>query len=256
MVNLDIVVVNYKTDTLLKRFLSSVEEFYPSLVDRVLIYDVESNKNWDNWSFFSNPANCGYAYACNHGALLVANDLPQSEYIAFFNADTKFIDSQCIPLCLEVLSDKSVGAVGPMQVDSSGRVTHAGIGGTLRKPRHLGWKSLKPELHRKNRDVISVSGAAYFTKRSVWAEMTDCPIYQKLFPGVDGGFLPTPLYYEETGYSYHLIAHDYKIKYVGNALMLHEHDMSPAPYSVKVDFANQSRKIFRQFCDVHHIPHD
>lgn len=250
--DLDIVVVNYKTDNLLAEFLESVEEFYPELVDNVLIYDVESERDWGlKWNFISNPENCGYAYACNVGA-----QFGSSDFVGFFNADTRFVDSQCLTKCLAEFDDQRVGAVGPMQTNSLGEVTHAGIGGTLRKPKHYGWKSKRPDLHRKSRDVISVSGSAYLTKRSVWDEMWNCPTYREEFPDVEGAFVPTPLYYEETGYSYHLIAHGYKIRYCGNAFMIHEHNKSPGSYENKGKIFKESRAIFRSFCRAHKIPHD
>lgn len=249
--NLDIVVVNYRTDHLLEKFLQSVEDFYPQLKNNVTVFDVQSDTQWDQYRTLNSDNNCGYAKACNLGA-----QVGDSEFIGFFNADTRFTEPETLERCISAFSDVSVGAVGPMQVDTHGRITHAGIGGTHRKPRHIGWKAKNIAPYQKSRNVISVSGAAYITKRSVWEEMTNCPIYQEVFPGAEGGFLPTPLYYEETGYSYHLSAHGYDLQYVGSACMIHEHNKSPGTSVSKTNKAVEGKRLFVNFCEAHGIEHN
>jgi GT2 family glycosyltransferase len=202
---------------------------------------------YQNYHYKSYVDNCGYAYVCND--LATHSD---SRYIAFFNADTAFTNPECIPLCLDVLNGDDVGAVGPAQVDAKGFVTHGGIVGNNTSPKHRAWKERwVPALVD---ECISVSGSAYFTKRSAWNEMTQCPIYQTAFPNARGGFLPTPLYYEETGYSYHLRYHGYKVIYCGEAVMLHHWNSSPSSNQHKK--MRDSRELFRDFCDAHGIEHD
>jgi GT2 family glycosyltransferase len=248
--DLQLIVVNYKTPDLLNRFIGSVERYYPTLTANLWIGDVavpQSDPLYRSYHYKSYPDNCGYAYACNDLA-----SYSDSEYLAFFNADTAFTNSECIPLCLGVLSESGVGAVGPAQVDVKGFVTHGGITGTNSSPQHRAWK--QRGVPGVIDECVSVSGSAYFTKRFVWKEMTQCSVYQNTFPNTIGGFLPTPLYYEETGYSYHLRSHGYKVMYCGEAVMLHHWNSSPA--SNQSQKMRQSRELFRSFCDTHHIEHD
>ena len=100
-----------------------------------------------------------------------------------------------------------------------------------------------------------VMGSAYFTKRKIWDELTNCPIYQDCFPGVTGAVLPTFLYYEETGHSYHAAAHGYKNVYYGLAECIHEWHGSIHKHGDKGAF-KQSQQMFRTFCDAHGILHD
>lgn len=250
------VVVNYHTWDLLDNFIDSMREFYPEYVDSLVIVDVETDsKGLDYYEFDnyrSSTENIGYAGACNMGAQIS----PASEFIAFFNADTEFVDSDVIPRCIEALEDPEVAVVGPLQYDKRGRITHAGIFGTNTAPRHRAWKQPVSSQVRDERYAVTVSGSAYFTKRSVWEEMSNCDIYQEVFPEATGGFLPTPLYYEETGYSYHVGAHGYKVLYLGSGEMIHDHNKSPLPSGEKSNMAKISRKMFREFCDQHDIPRD
>jgi GT2 family glycosyltransferase len=196
--------------------------------------------------------NLGYALSCNYGAYT-----SDSDFIAFFNADTKFIDNKCVDYCVDFLSSHDeVAIVGPMQYDSNGSCTHGGIFGTLDKPMHNGWRSKDLDKLRFNRKAVTVSGSAFFMKRSVWSELTNCEIYRSLHPDVIGAFLPTPHYFEETGCAYHAHAHDYEIWYLGEASMIHEwHKSSPVGSEVDQKF-HESKKIFVEFCEAHGIDHD
>jgi GT2 family glycosyltransferase len=253
--DLGIVVVNYHTDDLLVRFLKSLEKYKPSCSIDIVVQDVEKEVDFPISSHYYTynryEENIGYAKACNLGAL----DL-DVRYLGFFNADTEFVDSDCLDVCVDYLdSHEDVGAVGPLQVDSHNRVTHAGITGTHSAPKHRGWKSHNPDRYRDRIECITISGSAFLTPAKVWREMMECSVYKDAFPDATGALLPTPLYYEETGYMYHLFSHDYKVMYLGDAKMIHEwHSSSPVGSQVKK--MKTSQGIFRDFCDKHGIEHD
>lgn len=255
MQDLQIVVVNYHTYDMLRQFVNSVERFYPEYLDNLFIVDIESNnpselKQYEDYYVITTPENKGYAWGCN----IAAGGL-DTDYVGFFNADTAFIDSNCIQRCIECFADPSVGAVGPFQKGKNGLVTHGGIFGTNEKPEHRGWgKRVKRNPYKDVSECITISGSAYFTRRDVWQEMTQCDIYQNNFPGAIGGFLPTPLYYEETGYSYHIREHGYKVIYCGEAEMMHYWNSSPS--SGQGRKFKESQSLFRSFMDDHGILHD
>jgi GT2 family glycosyltransferase len=251
--DLTIVVVNYHTDVLLRRFLNSLATYEPKCSYEVIVVNVESSTianaatdHLQNVKFITFEDNVGYAKSCNAAARMATG-----RNIAFFNADTAFKNSECVDICSEYLDEHpDVGAVGPLQTSSTGYVTHAGITGTNRQRIDRGWKSRSPQKYSDTIDCISISGSAYFTRMSTWLEMRECPTYQTIVPLAEGAFLPTQLYFEETWYSYHLRGHGYRVVYLGHATMIHEwHKSSPV--------GSQSRKIreageqFKLACDLH-----
>ena len=176
-------------------------------------------------------------------------------YTIRINADTEFIDPNCVDSCLDLLdSNDDIAVVGPLQYNAEGRITHAGIFGTNDKPMHRAWLSRDKSSHRYIADCVSVSGSAYFTKRVVWDEMTRCPMYREAAPDAEGAFLPTRLYHEETFYSYHVREHGYRVMYNGEAEMIHHHDSSPNPErDIKI---KESKEQFVAACQVHGMVHN
>lgn len=256
MKDLGIVVVNYHTDSLLRAFLDSLKEFAPKSSYDVIIQDVHRTAptkylGFDALKHNFYEDNIGYARACNLGAQQL-----KTKYLAFFNADTKFVNDTCLDTCVDYLKDNpDVGAVGPLQYDSSGAATHAGIFGSNEFPKFRGWKQRDLDSFRDVKEALTVSGSAYFTPTKLWKEMTECETYQKAAPGAEGGFLPTPLYYEETFYSFHLRQHNYKVMYLGTAEMIHEWAAS-STRDGQIRGMALARKIFREACDVHGIAHE
>jgi GT2 family glycosyltransferase len=205
------------------------------------------------------PNNIGYAKACNSAASAVERYHIPRKTIAFFNADTRLkpgVLDQCHWLLHQ---NPDWGVIGPKQVNDEGLITHAGIFGTNTKPELRGWK--KKDVGQFNEirdDAVSVSGSAYFVKRTCWDEMTECPIYKEIAPDALGAFLPTRHYYEESFASYHARAHGWKVVYCGvGADMIHRwHKASPVGGVAEKVYMPESRKMFREACDKHGIDHD
>lgn len=249
---IDIVVVNYRTPSDLQKFIDSTR--FISVPHKLIVIEV------DPLHLHHHPAadivinhsqNIGYARACNHGSILGINP-----YIGFFNADTRFLEG-AVETCLNVLeSDDRFAIAGPRQIDDSGRITHAGIFGTLDKPMHRAWRQPDNDSLADLREAVTVSGSAYFIKRNIWDELTSCPIYQRESGNAEGAFLPTQHYYEETWCSYHAHSHGYKVMYVGAAKMIHLwHKASPVGGHAEASMS-ASREYFRRACEAHEIPHD
>jgi GT2 family glycosyltransferase len=252
--DIDLIVVNYKTYDLLARFIQSYDDFKPSSSSTLTVIDVEGSIDL----MMEMPAthmtrvvddNIGYARACNMGAALT-----RGRNIGFFNADTRFINDDCVDYCVNFLDENPETAiVGPLQYGSGGHITHAGIFGTHERPRHAGWQQKVRDDFRENKPAITVSGSAYFVRRSTWDELTQCGLYQDVAPNALGAFLPTKHWYEETFCSYHAHAHDYQVWYLGEAEMIHEWHKSSPVGSIST---SDAQAYFRKACDHHGIPHD
>src|SRR5688572_16369997 len=235
----DMVVVNYQTPGDLHRFLQSVK-----LADIHIPYtltvvnvspgmnDVNVVKDWA-WGFtflyVEHEENVGYARACND-----AVKYPDREVVAFFNADVEVLPGS-VEACYEALvSREERGILGPRQTDRAGYITSAGCFGSNINTSARGWKSRDDgRTYADIRDdAVTVSGSAYFVKRTVWDQLASCELFTKC-PEVselrpEGAFLPTHHYYNETWTSYHARHHGYSVVYYGPVKMIHEwHQSSP-----------------------------
>lgn len=271
---IDLVVVNYHTPNDLYRFVESLKEASIERPWTLTVVDVESNHDLDpeilgqlhdgegldhfmGARLLEVDDNCGYARACNLAASQIPTPCP---VIAFFNADVRTLPG-AIESCMDLIWSGMADITGPRQVDSRGRVTHAGIFGTPERPQHRDFMGRDSQNYTDVRDAYSVSGSAYFCRRALWDEMTPEPGYVEFCvkefgePAL-GAFLPTPHYYEETWLSRLAVHFGYRVVYNGEALMIHEwHQASP-----KGGWADQqmpiSRNIFRKACDHFGITHD
>lgn len=256
---MDIVVVNYHTPGDLQQFMDSLERYPPSAPWTVTVVDVESDPRralvtaWAGGSLrlISDPDNIGYGRACNLGA-----SCGDDEIIALFNADVE-ITPGSLDACASALAGHDHWAIlGPCQIDAHNRLRHAGIFGTPQAPQHRGWNEVNRGQYGDVRDAVTVSGSAFFVKRKVWSELTDCPTFQDVAPGADGAFLPTPHYYEETWASYHAREHGHQVVYFGATTLIHKwHRASPVGGWAERQIP-ASRELFRRACDRHGIDHD
>jgi GT2 family glycosyltransferase len=258
-VSLDIVVVNYHTPNDLDAFLASLNRFPPTGLNSLTVIDVDAGEekttpfNWPGGvgRRVAVADNIGYGRACNLGAAL-----GDHEVIGLFNADVE-VTKQSLDFCMAgLLAHDDWGVLGPCQADTRNRIRHAGIFGSNSSPVHRGWNEIHRRQYRDVREAVTVSGSAYFIKRNVWRELTECPLYQEVAPDATGAFLPTSHYYEETFCSYHCREHGHKVMYYGPITMIHKwHQASPVG-----GWAEQqmpiSREYFRKACAHHDIACD
>jgi GT2 family glycosyltransferase len=263
VIGVDLVVVNYRTPGDLARYLSAIEQSPPTTPTSLTIVNVEPTSKDDavaarfadlpieNVSIVAHETNVGYARACNDAASRGGRP-----YLAFTNADV-VLTPGAIDSCVEALeAHPDWGVLGPRQVDDSGRTTHAGIFGTNTSPKHRAWKLPNNDAYADVRDAVTVSGAAYFIRRSLWDDLTVCPEYRAVAPDAAGAFLPTPHYFEETYCSYHARAHGSKVVYYGPVCVVHSwHRASPVGGWAERQFS-VSQATFRRACDAHGIAHD
>jgi GT2 family glycosyltransferase len=266
MTGLDVVMVNYRTPDDRAAFIDSLIEHLPTVDFTFTVVDVGvdliSSMDHDgqaanvetiamNTWRIALSENVGYARACNFGAAMGT-----SEIIGLFNADVVLTADAIDDCCAALAEHDEWGILGPRQVDARGRLRHAGIFGSHEQPRHRGWDEPNRGQYQDVAPAVSVSGSAYFIKRKVWQELTDCTLYQEIAPDAGGAFLPTAHYYEETWASYHAHAHGHQVIYFGEATVIHKwHQASPiggwADRQMK-----ESRAYFRAACDHHGIAHD
>lgn len=255
---LDIIVVNYHTPNDLRRFLASLDRHPPSCEASLTVVDVDVDATTTSipWpggtgAHLGVVGNIGYARSCNFGASRRSHNV-----IALFNADVE-LTAGALDACHNALIENDDWAIlGPRQVDQRKRIRHAGIFGTHTKPAHRGWQETDRGQYTDIQDAVTVSGSAYFIKRSVWNELTECPLYRAIAPDAQGAFLPTAHYYEETWCSYHAWAHGHRVIYFGSTTIIHKwHQASPVGGWAERQLP-LSREYFRSACDLHAIPRD
>jgi GT2 family glycosyltransferase len=253
----DVVVINYKTPDYLAAFCESYEH-HKFEGCTITVVDVEAGRGQgvfldgslkdgtDNHLFLVD--NVGYARACNKGAALGKNDV-----ILLANADTLLTAD--FEDCYKALVSKIPwGILGPRQVDEFNRITAGGIFGSDTSIGQRGWNELDHGQYADVRDdAKSVSGSLYFIKRKVWEELTNCRYMQEAYPGIEGAFIPTPHYYEETACSYHARAHGYKIVFYGPAKMIHYWHKASAHGGWADRQVETSKMMMRSFCSFHGI---
>ncbi len=206
MTLLDIVVVNHGTPEL---FTECCESLYRYLGDiDFSLYTVDNSP--DNHVGEHVIENRGYGQACNYGAAL-----GDSEYILLLNADVRATAHSNTEHVFDLFADDEVAIVGPKQINPAGWIASAGcppanngVGYTIR-----GWKEQDVGQYTDTIDCMYVAGSVVFTRRSVYEEL--------------GGFLETPLYYEESFYCYLARHHGYRCVYTGESVWLHHWDSSP-----------------------------
>lgn len=262
----DCVVVNYKNYDYLEKFIDSYMFQYGSIPSDLYVIDVDVDPELYEYAkeklapwmqkvdmcYLPLSYNSGYSGACNFGATL-----GNRETVAFFNADTSLFE-ETLENCHSLLqSDPLNAVVGPLQLDSEGRVTHGGIFGTNKKPDFEGrFRSRMKPQYREVREAVSVSGSAYFVKRSVWNELSNDADWLAIYPYCEGAFLPTPHYYEETWFSYFARHRGYKVLYNGHTEMIHEWHKASKIGEVERLYMDKSRSMFRNTCDLMGIEHD
>lgn len=265
MMGLTSIVTNYRTPQDLEEFLASFAA-YPALDQaRLVVVNVEPGpadlavvERWreriPDMGAISFADNVGYARACNRAASID----PNGDVLAFFNADV-VLRPDALTECYEAIQEnRHWGALGPRQVDQHNRITASGVYGPPTQPAFAAWLDQdQGQCSAVRDDALTVSGSAYFIRRSVWELMTACPAYQAADPGSEGGFLQTPHYWEETFLSGHLRFHGYKIGFLGSTVIVHKwHRASPHGGLGADRHMSASRAIYRAACDAHQMAHE
>lgn len=250
MVDLDVVVVNYKTPEDLQTFCESLRMYAEDVSYRVFIMDVcpEGFVLYGGATIQSFKENVGYGHAANVGA-----NLGDAPLIGIFNADVSFLPHQLGNIVRAMKQHENWAIVGPRQIDSRGRIMHAGFIGSNKAPVHRAWKEPAEDKWQDAIACTYVMGSAFFIRREVWNELTQC----EKNPAT-GAFLETPLYFEETWCCYHAREHGHRVIYYGGATLKHEWHQAIAATTSAYDENNKMRRAEAMFglaCDAHGIEH-
>lgn len=253
VMGVDIIVVNYQRYDLLSNFLGSLYANPPLIDYEVIVVDNDpipgeiSKVDLKDAHLLEISLNVGYAKAINFGLEVAKND-----YVGIFNNDIRFTKNPCIDLCVDALAnDESIGVVGPMQYNSRGAITHAGIMGDFGDGmKYRGWLSTNRSRFSSTDYVDMISGSAMFLRREVLDEMALCRTYQNKFPSNNGPLPPFPHFYEDTLLNYHLHRHGYSSVYLGKAEIIHDWHQS-SPVGSHASDLTFGRKMFLEFKNMH-----
>lgn len=263
---IDLCVVNHNTRPQLQRFLDTLHSDAVSpngaLTKNWNLYITDNDstddfvswirENEDNYAIdrLFLRKNIGYSAAVNMMA-----SRSRADIIGILNGDVWMTTDDCRNIQKIFNDNPEIDILGPKQRDENGFITHAGIVGTNTQPKHRGWREHDPNdvLYKDRIECVTVSGSAYFIKRSVWNSLTTNEKYSQIYPNAIGAFLPTPHYYEETWCSYFARHLGYKVFYDGSVSIGHSwHASTPKP-GEGVSHADRyfpiSREIFRKACD-------
>jgi glycosyltransferase involved in cell wall biosynthesis len=277
---IDLCIVSYNAKDKLQRLIESIYELNDNLLFDVYIADNSSTDGSATllkelqgdygYKLFLNP-NVGYSAACNQLAAAGNNEI-----IALLNADVWFGEGSLEGMINSFNTHPEAAVIGPKQRDERGHITHAGIIGTNDAPAHRGWHKPDPNdsQFRDFIECVTVSGSAYFVRRSVWNEIINNKDYMMLYDRFaeqsadrlrilprywtdnPGGFLSTPHYYEETFCSYFVRHLGYKVCYDGSVSIGHSWHGSHEQGSAMDKMFRVSQSMFREACDHFGIQRD
>lgn len=213
---IDVVVVDWGTPDLARRCVASLDS---PLFQSIELVDAKAR---------------GWSYAQSVNWSLEAGDAP---YVLALNADTRMLEPPDV--IVEIFEENpDVAVIGPRQVDDQGAITHAGIVGSNVRPEHRFWTmplaSVDQQCRERTLDCATVSGAVYFARRSDWEDL--------------GGFLCTPLFFEETFFSYLARHAGHRVVYTGATTWEHLFNRSPVSDEHRTALATESQQIFRDAC--------
>lgn len=258
---IDLCIVNYNTPDLLKRLVDNLKKgsagknYVTYLADnsddaekRNAVKEIENEFDYVVYN-----DNIGYARACN----ALAN-LGNSDIIALLNADVWMTRDHLAHIEDTFRTNDEVAILGPKQMDEAKRIVHGGIVGPMPRLRHRGWKMYDPEdAHFKDFiECPTVSGSAYFIRRSVWEALRDDEEYNSVVPNAEGPFLPTPHYFEETFCSMFARHRGYKVFYDGRVTIGHSWHASSPVNGPADSYFTLSRAMYRKACDMMGIEHE
>lgn len=268
---IDLLVVSHNTQPLLERLLDTLHSDNIGMPAWTL-YITDNGSTDGSAEFLAKKVsskyqvkagwcteNVGYAAACNHMAKESSSDI-----LGLLNGDV-WLTTQDVRKIEDFFATHPAAAiVGPKSRNEKQLITHAGILGTGTDPKMRGWHESDPSdsLYRDQVECVSVSGSAYFIRRSIWDELTACDMYQQFvnrdlkITDVPGAFLPVFHYYEETWCSYHARAHGWKVYYDGAVSIGHTWHASSVIGSAVDQQFKASQKVFRRACAMHGIACD
>lgn len=197
--------------------------------------------------------NIGYARACNQLAAM-----GNSDYIGLCNADIWMTQKDIEKIVESFEENPDAAIIGPKQRDENGYVRAGPIVWNGERLHHTDWNRHDPQdiLLRDKTYCATVSGSAYFIRRTVWNALSNCLIYKEVDPGSEGAMLQTNHFFEETFLSMHATHHGYKILFDGSISIGHSWRASTGPSPILSKYFTINKEIYRKACDFEGIRHE
>lgn len=172
-----------------------------------------------------NPANLGFAAACNQGARAA-----RAPVVVFLNSDTEVQEGWLEPL-LAAVEDPAVGVAGSRLLYPSGRVQHAGMAlapGCLPLHVHRGVPGAHP-VAAQTRNMMLLTGACMAIDRGSYLRLG----------GFDEGYRNG---FEDTDLCMRIARAGLVARYCGDSVVTHHESMSPG----RSDYDDQNMARFRR----------
>ncbi|MCY0902891.1 MAG: glycosyltransferase family 2 protein [Firmicutes bacterium] len=231
----DIVVVSFNTRDLLTSCLHSIDRCTTE-AHHVIVVDNASTDGTQAWlqtlqgsqlTVIFNAVNRGYAAACNQG--IRAGSSP---FILLANSDIRMTAGWLAPLLTCMEADEQIAVVGPKLIDLRGRITGAGIVGTLTDHRPRGNHEVDgPAIFGEPEDCFSVCGAAYLIRRT---NLETLGYFDERYF----------FYFEETDYSQNARSRGYRVVYCPDSRIIHIGGRSDGDHVKLRGWFETSRKLF------------
>jgi O-antigen biosynthesis protein len=224
---LSVIIVNYNVKYFLEQCLLSVRKSSCGLDVEIIVIDNHStdesleylNPKFTDAKFISNPANTGFAKACNLGLKKAGGEL-----VLFLNPDT-ILPEDCFKKCISFFeTHPECGAIGVKMVDGSGKFLReskrsfpspvtsffklAGLSALFPKSKLFGHYHLGHLSKDSNHEVDVLAGAFMMVRRKVLEEI--------------GSFDETFFMYgEDIDLSYRIQEAGYKNYYFSGTTVIH-----------------------------------
>lgn len=186
-----------------KRCLDALERTAPD-AEVVLVDNGSTDATKNHTVTVKNPANLGFAVACNQGAWNAAGDV-----LVFLNNDTEPLDGWLDPLIAPLA--EGYGAAGAKLIYPHGLIQHAGVDVDLRLPPGKEAQGVQKDL--PSRDVDAVTGACLAIHRELFLSLG----------GFDEGYWNG---YEDVDLCLSVRAAGYPIRYVRESVVIHHESRS------------------------------
>ena len=123
MINVSIIIVNYRVKKEILKCVDSIYKSNPSLRFEIIVVDNDEEetiggllkKRFPKVKYIKSSSNIGYGAGCNLGAKYA-----KGKYLFFLNPDTEVLSGTLDNLCDFIISKKNIGAVSPILLNDRG----------------------------------------------------------------------------------------------------------------------------------------
>jgi GT2 family glycosyltransferase len=211
-VNISVVITNYNGSALFRRHLPDVFAAFPAKHEIIVVDDASTDdsaaileKEFPRVKVVKNAHNMRYAESCNHGVAEAKNEI-----ILLLNNDVS-PEPGVLDAVLPHFQDKSVFAVGCLELDDQGRESGRSVG---HFKRGMFWHRRAPDQQKTT--TFWAAGGSMAVRKSLWLKLG----------GMDRLFRPA--YKEDIDLSYRAWKAGYHVAFEPKARVHHQHESTNA----------------------------